>query len=273
MPTTADAIRMRGKWRLMPDRRPMTFSRRLTVGPPPTYAADITLTECWHRNFNTVSHPGNPGVYVIETCRIFVPRSPNSSIDAADYRPMPGDLVGDTIGVVTSTADDSLGWVANIFPTTIWSWVNQLFIFGTPSVIPIPITDTVWNVESCTDVGALGTWELGCVSPRIVNAGSISIKFQNPTEAISTAGQRVVTGWSDISTVSVWVQLVNTQTDDILGCRTMARNATVYTSAYPTITAQSTVLEVVSGRRYTIKEYRPARNLNELNEYELELIP
>jgi hypothetical protein len=237
MPTTADAIQMRGFWQMMPDRRSMSFQRRVSVGPPPSYDPQTTIVNCWHRNFSTVSHPGNPGVYVLQSCEIYVPRVPNAEFDIASERPNPGDIITD--GSSTS----------------------------------IPFTDTTWFVESCTDVGALGAWKLGCVAPTIVSSESISVKFQNPTETISTAGQRVVTGWSDISTVSVWVQLVNTQADDLFGCRTMARNATVYTSAYPTITAQSTVLEVVSGRRYTIKEYRPARNLNELNEYELELIP
>lgn len=234
MPTTADAVRMRAKWSLMPDRRTMAFRRCDSSGPPPIYDTAINIVNCWHRNFLTVSHPGNPGVYVIQTCDIYVPRRPNSAIDAATVRPQPSDLVTDTIAVPLGTN---------------------------------------WYVTSCEDVGAQGTWKLGCVAPAISSSTAISIKFQSPTQTITGAGQRVVTGWSDIADAVVWVQITNTVANDILGCRTMARNATVYTSAYPTTTAQSTVLEVVSGRRYTIKEYRPARTLSELNEYDLELIP
>ncbi len=98
MPTTATATRFGDKWRLMPDRRAMSFQRRTAVGPPVTYGTSVDLTNCWHRQFSTQSNPGNPGVYILETCKIYVPRSANASVDTASERPMPGDLISDTIG-------------------------------------------------------------------------------------------------------------------------------------------------------------------------------
>jgi hypothetical protein len=234
MPTTADAVRLGSYWQNVPDRRTMSFRRRTSAGPPPVHGQEIEIANCWHRNFVTLPQSSGSAVYAIQTCDIYMPRV-NAAIDTALERPLPGDTITDNTSV--------------------------------------PQTAQTWTIEQVSDVGALRAWKLGCVLPTIIGATGISVKFQNPVVSISNAGQRVVSSWTDITTVTAWVQQTQTQADDTLGCRTMVRNATIYTSAYPTTTAQSVVFEVATSRRYTIVAYRPAQSVAVLNEYDLELIP
>lgn len=236
MPTDTTATRFRDKWRLMPDRGGMTFFRRSSVGPPATYDPGQSLVQCWHRNYQTAPQPGNPGVYLLKTCEIYVPKVPNASFSTAATQPMPGDLINDNRGNAVET-------------------------------------DSSWYVQETTEAGSLGAWLLRCVYPVINSGVAIAVKFQNPTETITDSGQRVVTAWSDISSGDAWVQQQDTTADDILGCRTFALQATIYSETYVDVTAQTTVLEVDSGYRYTITGVRSAQSLAELNEYRLERIP
>ncbi len=236
MPTNTTSTRFRDKWRLMPDRGFMTFFRRTAVGPPPTYDNGVTLVQCWHRNFQTAPQIGNPGVYLLKTCDIYVPKLPNSSVSTSANQPLPGDRIADIRGNAVDT-------------------------------------DSNWFVQETTEAGALGSWMLRCVCPIINSAVAIEVSFQTPTETVTDSGQRVVTAWVSDFTGDVWVQQQDTSADDVLGCRTFAYQATVYSETYVDVTAQTTVVETVTGYRYTITGVKVAQSISEFNEYRLERIP
>lgn len=236
MPTTADAIRLRGNWRVMPDRRNASFFRRLTVGPPATYDAELPVTNLWHRDLRNASNPGNAGVYVVYECTLYFPKGQTDRLPLTNP-PLPGDQVQDSTASI------------------------------------VPYTNRRWTIASVEEAGSLGVWKLGCVAPAIVAGVAVAISIQQPTVTITDSGLRNITAWSTITNGSqnVWVQIDPAAAGDTLGNRQIPRLATVYLPTVVAVTAQMTVLDG-AGRRYTITEVRYPTDFTTLQELSLELL-
>lgn len=233
MPTTADAIRLRGYWRRVPDRRSVTYYRRVTVGPPSTYTS-FDASDLWHRAYMNSPHPGNPGVYVVYTADLFLPKETNPTI-ATTAPPLPGDQIQDA------------------------------------SAVRIPRTGRLWTVNTVAEAGAEGAWQLGCVFPAIVNAVGIPIKIQTPVRDETPSGLRISDTWTDVSSQTAWIQAYDSTAADHLGKRQIPHRATLYLpTAIAIPEAQDTVYDVDNERRYTIKKVRPAADLMSLMELDVE---
>jgi hypothetical protein len=233
MPTNADAVRLRSYWRRVPDRRTVTYYRRTAVVPVATYS-EFDAFDLWHRDFGTMPHPGNPGVYVVYTADLFLPKETNTAI-ATTAPPVPGDRVQDA------------------------------------AATRIPRTGRLWTVNSVHEVGSEGAWKLGCVAPVILNGLGVTLKVQRPAIAQTDSGLRLSQTWTDVSSVTGWFQQVNTAATDTLGKRQIPDRATVYLETLGEIPeAQDTVYDAGNEARYTILAVRPALDLMSLAEMDIE---
>lgn len=235
MPTTADAVRLRSYWRRVPDRRNVTYYRRATIGPPSTYTS-FDAFDLWHRNFTNRPHPGTPGVYVLYTADLFLPKETNTAI-ATTAPPLPGDQIQDA------------------------------------AATRIPRTGRLWTVNSVAEAGGEGTWQLGCVAPAIISGVALAVKLQRPAIDQTDSGLRLSRTWTDISSQTAWIQIMDTAAGDHLQKRQIPVRATAYLPTQIDIPeAQDTLYDVTSDLRYTILACRPALDFMTFTELDVELL-
>lgn len=237
MPTTADAVRLRSYWKKVPDRRAGTYYRRTAVGPPATYATGVALNDLWHRKFSNKPHPGNPGVYVIYEADLYFPKETNSTY-ATTTPPLPGDQIQDG------------------------------------SAATVPYTGRLWTVVDVEEAGGQGTWHIHSVAPAIISAVGIAIQIQTPTVTLTNAGLRNITAWTTITggSQTAWIQGTTTAADDLLGKRQIPDNGILYLPTSVSVDAQMTVLETVSGARYTITKVSEQKDFIDLMEITVEIL-
>lgn len=234
MPSTYRAALMRRFWRNVPDRRSMEHLVRYAASPPGYNPSIAPVADMWHRNLVRETGPGNLGVYLVSNCEFYLPKIGAAGTTYSPV-PVPGDRINDAIQA-----------------TAVY-------------------TNSVWTVYRVEEVGALGAWKLSCVTPSIAAGFGLAVSIQAPTEVVTDSGLRAISGWTEVSGQTGWLQRTDAEVDgDIQGKRATPRNGTVYVPLAFEVKSQYSVL--VSSSRYTIKDVRYPRDFADMMELDVELL-
>jgi hypothetical protein len=188
----ATASQLRAGWKLMPDRRAVSYLRRIATTP--TYTT-YTVSDAWYRNDGSQEGGVSQGVYLKRYRRWFLVKE---RLALAGFSGEP--VAGDAVTVATATSID-------------------------------PVTGT-WTVLRVAEAGALGAWELSGVLLSVQSAFAVTVTLQRRTGAKDATGRvlpttsdaATVSGWFQVEGASA--------DPDLLGKTQTPTRGTIYLATY-----------------------------------------
>jgi len=192
-------------------------------------------------------------------------QSPGASVADAWWRP------GGTTELAPSAGVALLSLRKWYFPKSAYTGppaVGDLIVNPVTAIDPVSVT---WTVVGGNDAGALGTWELDCLSLQLQAALRGSLTFERPSNAQDAAGRMALSSYSAVASgVPARVQPEDGAAGEVLGRVTIARRFTALLGVRVAVRARDRAYDGTT--YYTVVSSEMPERLDELQRVELEQI-
>lgn len=146
--------------------------------------------------------------------------------------------------------------------------IGDLITNSVTDIDPVVFT---WTVIGISDVGALGAWAVDSISLELQSGLTGTANVTRPTNAQDAAGRQLLSNYTAVATnVPAKLQLMDSNSEDALGRRTMPKEYVIYMSTFVDVRA----LDLINtgGGNYTVLTSRNQNRIDQLQEISVEAI-